>query len=104
MASDAGTSSDQIRQIFGAESGRGVIERSLLTRRAYDRLAEIAEGKPVPAKPAAKPSSPREAPQAAAVLGPDPVLLGQYGEWGAYGAQSSGGNQYSRKFRSGRFN
>jgi len=50
-----------------------------------------APAKPRPPKPATKPSSPKEAPQAAAVLGPDPVLLGQYGEWGAYEAQGSGG-------------
>jgi trigger factor len=54
MAADSGSSADQIRQLFGGESGREVIERSLLTRRAYDRLADIAEGKPVPAKPEAK--------------------------------------------------
>ena len=50
MVGDSGASAEQIRQIFGGDSGRDVIERSLLTRKAYDRLAEIAEGKPVPPK------------------------------------------------------
>jgi trigger factor len=51
MVGDSGASAEQIRQIFGGDSGRDVIERSLLTRKAYDRLAEIAEGKPVPPRP-----------------------------------------------------
>ncbi|HEX9323351.1 MAG TPA: invasion associated locus B family protein [Xanthobacteraceae bacterium] len=50
-----------------------------------------APAKPKPAKPAAKPSAPKQAPQTAAVMGADPVLLGQYAEWGAYAAQSGGG-------------
>jgi FKBP-type peptidyl-prolyl cis-trans isomerase (trigger factor) len=51
MAGDSGLTGDQIRQIFGGESGRDVLQRSLLTRKAQDRLAEIAEGKPVPPRP-----------------------------------------------------
>jgi len=54
MAGDAGASADQIRQVFGGESGRDVIERSLLTRKAYDRMSDIAEGKPVPERPASQ--------------------------------------------------
>ena len=34
--------------MFGGESGRDVIQRSLLTRKAYERLLDIAQGKPVP--------------------------------------------------------
>jgi len=49
-----------------------------------------APAKPKPAKPAAKHAPPRPAPEAVAVLGPQPALLGQYGEWGAYAAQSGG--------------
>ncbi len=48
-----------------------------------------APAKPRPARPA-KPAQ-KPGPEAAAVLGPDPVLLGQYGEWGAYAAQSGSG-------------
>lgn len=51
MASDAGLSGDQIRQVFGGDSGHLVLERSLLTRKAHDRLTEIAEGKPLPPRP-----------------------------------------------------
>ena len=51
MAADSSASADQIREVFGGESGRDVIERSLLSRRAYDRLVEIAQGKPVPERP-----------------------------------------------------
>jgi hypothetical protein len=50
-----------------------------------------APAKPKPPKQGTRPNAPKETPQTTAVLGPDPVLLGQYGEWGAYGAQSSGG-------------
>jgi len=50
-----------------------------------------APAKPKPAKPAAKPGPPKRAPEAAAALGAQPALLGQYGEWGAYAAQSGGG-------------
>jgi hypothetical protein len=46
--------------------------------------------KPKPAKPAAKPATSKPAPEAAAALGAKPVLLGQYAEWAAYAAQSSG--------------
>ncbi len=51
MAGDSGLTGDQIRQIFGGESGREVLGRSLLTRKAQDRLAEVAEGKPLPPRP-----------------------------------------------------
>jgi trigger factor len=51
MIGDAGESADRIREIFGSESGRDVIERSVITRKAYDRLADIAGGKEVPPKP-----------------------------------------------------
>jgi hypothetical protein len=56
---------------------------------AAQNLAPPA-AKPAPAKPAPKPSAPKDAPQSAA-LGPQPVLLGQYGEWGTYAAQSGSG-------------
>jgi trigger factor len=57
MAADSGSSSERIRELFGGDSGREVIERSLLTRRAYERLADIAEGKPVPPKPETEPAT-----------------------------------------------
>jgi Invasion associated locus B (IalB) protein len=47
-----------------------------------------APAKPKPAKPAAGHATPKGAPEAAAVAGPQPTLLGQYGQWGAYAAQS----------------
>src|SRR6266566_2473575 len=37
---------------------------------------------------AAKHATPKGAPEAAAVAGAQPALLGQYGQWGAYAAQS----------------
>jgi hypothetical protein len=51
-----------------------------------------APAKPKPAKPAAaKHGTPKPVPQAAAVAGDKAVLLGRYGEWGAYAAQPGGG-------------
>ena len=47
-----------------------------------------APAKPKPAKPAARHATPKGAPEAAAVAGAQPALLGQYGQWGAYAAQS----------------
>jgi hypothetical protein len=49
-----------------------------------------APAKPKPAKPAARHGAPKGAPEAAAVAGAQPVLLGQYAEWGAYAAQTGG--------------
>jgi trigger factor len=51
MAADSGASSDQIREVFGGDSGRDVIQRSLLTRKAYERLLDITQGRPVPDLP-----------------------------------------------------
>lgn len=70
MIGDSGASADQIRQIFGGDSGRDVIERSLITRKAYDRLADIAEGKPVPPKPEQEPDI--AAPEAGVAALPEP--------------------------------
>jgi hypothetical protein len=50
-----------------------------------------APAKPKPAKPAAKHGAHKGAPEAAAVTGAQPTLLGQYGEWGAYAALTGGG-------------
>ena len=50
-----------------------------------------APAKPKPAKPAAKHGAPKPAPEAAAVAGAQPTLLGQYGGWGAYAALTGGG-------------
>ena len=47
-----------------------------------------APAKPKPAKPAARHATPKGAPEAASVAGAQPALLGQYGQWGAYAAQS----------------
>jgi trigger factor len=66
MASDAGLSGDQIREIFGGESGRDVIERSLLTRKAHDRMTELAEGKELPPRPEKGEAVATEAPVAQA--------------------------------------
>jgi FKBP-type peptidyl-prolyl cis-trans isomerase (trigger factor) len=73
MAGDSGTSADQIRQLFGGESGREVVERSLLTRRAYERLADIAEGKPVPPKPEPKSATDQTSEQTAAAPTETPI-------------------------------
>jgi len=77
MAGDSGTSAEQIRNIFGGESGREVIERSLLTRKAYERMSDIAQGKPVPERPVAEataaapePTTEEAAPDAEPVLVP----------------------------------
>jgi trigger factor len=77
MAGDSGTSAEQIRNIFGGDSGREVIERSLLTRKAYERMSDIAQGKPVPERPAAEatagapePTTEEAAPDAEPVLVP----------------------------------
>ena len=62
MAADAGLSGDQIREIFGGDSGREVLERSLLTRKANDRMVEMAEGKELPPRPEKETSKAAEAP------------------------------------------
>jgi len=49
-----------------------------------------APAKPKAENPASRRAAPRPAPETVAVLGPQPSLLGQYGEWGAYAAQSGG--------------
>ena len=51
--------------------------------------AAFAQQSPSPAAPGPA-AAPRPAPETVAVLGPQPSLLGQYGEWGAYAAQSGG--------------
>ncbi len=76
MATDAGLSGDQIREIFGGESGRDVIERSLLTRKAHDRMTEIAEGKELPPRPEKGETAATEAPVAqAAEAQPEAVAV-----------------------------
>lgn len=45
MTAGGGASADQIREIFGGDAGRRVLERSLLSRKSYDRLADIAMGR-----------------------------------------------------------
>jgi len=49
-----------------------------------------APAKPKAENPASRRAAPRPALETVAVLGPQPSLLGQYGEWGAYAAQSGG--------------
>jgi trigger factor len=48
MAGEMGGSGSQFRELFGSESGRQALEGSLRTRRAYERLGEIASGAPLP--------------------------------------------------------
>ncbi|MBV9261590.1 MAG: Invasion associated locus B family protein [Pseudolabrys sp.] len=52
--------------------------------------AAPAAKKPEPAKPAAAAPKPAAAPAAAAAGGEQPVLLGQFGDWGAYKATPGG--------------
>jgi trigger factor len=57
----------QLKMVFGTDNGREVIRRSLFTRKALDRLVEIAtaEAEAAPKAPAAR-KSPRRAPRSAA--------------------------------------
>jgi trigger factor len=57
----------QLKLVFGTDNGREVIRRSLFTRKALDRLVEIAsaEAETAPKAPAAR-KSPRRAPRSAA--------------------------------------
>ena len=52
--------------------------------------AKPVAAKPVAAKPAAEPKKPAAAPAPAATGDGQPVLLGKYGEWGAYSATPGG--------------
>lgn len=56
---------EQWRQLFGTESGREVVRRSLFTRKALDRLLEITSGAPTSAAPAPAKRA-RRAPRSAA--------------------------------------
>jgi len=44
MASQAGEQADAVRQIFGTETARDTLRRSVFTRRVLDRLVEITSG------------------------------------------------------------
>jgi len=44
MASQAGEQADAIRQIFGTDTARETLRRSVFTRRVLDRLVEITSG------------------------------------------------------------
>jgi trigger factor len=44
LAESSGAQAEAVRQIFGSESGRESLARSLLTRRTLERLVEIAGG------------------------------------------------------------
>jgi trigger factor len=64
MAASAGEQEDAIRRVFGTQNGHATIERTLLTRRTLERLAELAsadgERAPGPAKaPKRRRSGPR---------------------------------------------
>jgi FKBP-type peptidyl-prolyl cis-trans isomerase (trigger factor) len=64
MASTSGEQSDMIRQLFGNESARDSLSRSLLTRKTLARLVEItSQASEEPAKKPAKQrrSAPRKA-------------------------------------------
>jgi len=47
MASTS-TQADELRKVFGAASGRELIERTVLTRKVFQRLRDIAAGKELP--------------------------------------------------------
>jgi trigger factor len=51
IAGPPGPQSERMRELFSDKSGREFIERTLLTRKVYDRLRDIAEGKELPPLP-----------------------------------------------------
>ena len=51
MAGPATANNASLRELFGSDSGREFMERTVLTRKVYERLRDIAEGKPVPELP-----------------------------------------------------
>lgn len=57
LVASAGEHAERMRQIFSSDEARASIERSLLTRRTVDRLAEIAGQDGDGAKAAAKPKT-----------------------------------------------
>jgi trigger factor len=55
LAGSEPTQAAQFREVFDTENGREMIGRTVLTRKTYERLREIAEGKelpPLPERPA----------------------------------------------------
>lgn len=63
LSEGAGEAAEQLRELFANDSGRATIRRSLLTRKTFERLVEIAEGTasesvPVATKP--RPATPSE--------------------------------------------
>ena len=54
IAASLGQQAEGVLQVFGSESGRDTIRRSLLTRRTLDRLVEIVSGEDTPKEPAAE--------------------------------------------------
>ncbi len=72
MAASAGPNSDSIQRIFGTENGRDTIRRSILTRRALERLVEIAgaSDERTAKKKAAKPAAEEEETSATAKKAP----------------------------------
>jgi len=54
IAASIGQQAEGVLQVFGSESGRDSIRRSLLTRRTLDRLVEIVSGEDTPKEPAAE--------------------------------------------------
>ncbi|HXK34133.1 MAG TPA: hypothetical protein VNM91_08995, partial [Dehalococcoidia bacterium] len=69
MVAGAGPQGEQLRQVFGSETGRDTMRRNILTRKTLSRLVEIAtEGKfgGQQAQPEAPAEAPPPAPAAAA--------------------------------------
>ena len=48
LGAQSGAAGEQLRDLFGGDTGRRVLERTLLTRKSYDRIAEIASGEAAP--------------------------------------------------------
>lgn len=72
LAGPPGPQSERMRELFSDKSGREFIERTLLTRKVYDRLRDIAEGKELPPLP-----EPSESAQTGGQPGDEEAAAGQ---------------------------
>lgn len=70
IATDSGAEADKIRAVFADQSGHSLIENQLLTRKTYERLTDIAMGRPLPERSAAAPEA-IAAPEAHATAEPE---------------------------------
>jgi trigger factor len=75
IGAETGTEGERLRELLGGDAARRVLERSLLTRKSYERLAAIASGAEAGAK--SEPELPEQA--AAGPTQVEPVIKSESG-------------------------